>query len=465
MFESTTGAHGARCGRRFRLALCLLCVMPSGLLAAQDGVEEAVALPVIATPPAIIARIEFTGNRVTQPRIMLQEMLVKEGDVADPALIERSRQAIMDLGLFKSVRVSLEPLDNGVLLRISVKEKYYILPTPKLNRDEENNFSLGAELTLDNLAGLNQRLRFRYEVDDANGQSGGQIDTYSFSYNYPRVFGSPWSLSTEVNKVNSPAEVFNKPDFDPSKSLSDDSLYKLGAWTAAVQASRWLNPHGLSRGWQAGGGLVWRRNVYDYLEGVLAPQFQDAQAVGVSLHVQYVDVHDFLFSRSGEEYGYNGEFGSRTLGSDTRYTRHDFFYRKFLLLDGRPHENIEIQARLGLSSGEIFAGSGAAYSLGGSKTLRGVDTGSYSGDSFVLLNVQYLRPFFGYYPLRGVVFLDVGNTYPSNTEINLSEIEWDVGIGLRFRLKSFVKIDLRIDAAYSFDTGDWNYKIGTKEIF
>ena len=465
MFEPTTGAHKARGGRRFRLVLCLLCVAASWPLAAQDGVEEAVALPVIATPPAIIARIEFTGNRVTQPRILLQEMLVKEGDLADPVKIERSRQSIMDLGLFKSVQASLEPLGDGVLLRIAVEEKYYILPTPKLNRDDDNHFTLGAEIKLDNVAGLNQRLRFRYEVDEANSQSGGQIDTYLLSYEYPRVSGSAWSLSTEVSKVNSPAEVKVGSIFDPSSALSDDSLYKLGAWTAAVQASRWLNPHGLSRGWQAGGGLVWRRNVYEYLEGVPAPKFQDVQAVGVSLHVQYVDVHDFLFSRSGEEYGYNGEYGSRTLGSDTRYTRHDFFYRKFLLLDGRPHENIEIQGRLGLSSGEIFAGSGAAYSLGGSRSLRGVDTGTYSGDAFVLFNAQYLRPFFGYYPLRGVLFLDVGNVYPSNSKIRLDEIEWDVGIGLRFRLKSFVKIDLRVDAAYSFDTGNWNYKIGTKEIF
>ena len=440
----------------------MFCATVSWPLAAQDSVEAAGASPAIAAPPSAIARIEFTGNRVTQPRILRQEMLVKEGDIADPVLIERSRQAIMDLGLFKSVRVSLEPLDAGVLLRIAVKEKHYILPTPKLNRDDDNNFSLGAELKMDNLAGLNQEIRLRYETDDAKSLSPDQkINTYSASYNYPRVFGSAWLFNTEVNKVNSPAEVVAGSAFDPLT----DSLYKTGAWSVSVQASRWLNPLGQSRGWQLGSGLVWRRNVYDYVNGVPAPQFQDAQAVGVSLSVQYLDVHDFLFSRSGEEYGYNGEFGSRTLGSETRYTRHGFFYRKFLLLNGRPHENIDLQARLGLSSGEIFAGSGAAYSLGGSRSLRGVDTGTYSGDAFVLFNAQYLRPFFGYYPLRGVLFLDVGNVYPSNSKIRLDEIEWDVGIGLRFRLKSFVKIDLRVDAAYSFDTGNWNYKIGTKEIF
>jgi len=96
-------------------------------LAAQVDAEGADGLPAIAASPNVIAHIEFSGNRVTQPQIMLQEMLVKEGDVADPALIERSRQAIMDLGLFVSVHAAVEPGADGLVLRIIVKEKYYIL--------------------------------------------------------------------------------------------------------------------------------------------------------------------------------------------------------------------------------------------------------------------------------------------------------------------------------------------------
>ena len=64
-----------------------------------------------------------------------------------------------------------------------------------------------------------------------------------------------------------------------------------------------------------------------------------------------------------------------------------------------------------------------------------------------------------------MLFLDVGNAYPSNTEMHLGDLKWDVGIGFRLRLKSFVKIDLRVDAAYSYDTGEWKYFAGTKEVF
>jgi hemolysin activation/secretion protein len=79
--------------------------------------------------------------------------------------------------------------------------------------------------------------------------------------------------------------------------------------------------------------------------------------------------------------------------------------------------------------------------------------------------VQYLTPLFGYKPLRGVVFADVGNAYPSNNEMHLGKTLWDVGLGLRLRLKSFVKIDLRVDAAWNPETGDWKVFAGTKDVF
>jgi outer membrane protein assembly factor BamA len=457
MSDMIAGAHVAGGSLRFWQAFCLACLALPWSVVAQDDVIDTDQLPVVSASSSIITRIEFIGNRVTQPRIMLQEMLVKEGDIADPVLVESSRQAIMDLGLFTSVDARVEQHEDGSVLRIVVKEKYYILPVPKLNRDDDNTYSIGAEISLDNLAGLNQKLKLRYEHEDAVGMSGGKVGTTSFSYNYPRVFGSPYLVYTEINQNRTPAEVVT--------DATVTSLYELEAWSASLLVSRWLVTRGPSRGWQVGAGLVWRHNGYDYVSGAPTDTFQEGQAVGVSVFGQFIDVRDYLFSRSGKEYGYVGEYGAPVLGSDTLYTRHEFFYRNYLLLENRPHENLEFQGRLGLSSGDIFANSGDAYSLGGSKTLRAFSTGSFTGNSFILFNVQYLRPFFGYYPLRGTLFLDVGNTYPSNEKIDLGDLKWDVGIGFRLRLKSFVKIDLRVDVAYSYDTGEYKVFAGTKEVF
>lgn len=434
-----------------RWTLSVLCCL-SFFLGTSENAKAAGPAPALG----VIVAIEFDGNKVTREKILRQEMTLKEGDVADPVQVEISRQAIMDLGLFTWVRANLEPREAGVLLRIVVKEKYFILPVPKLNRDDDNNFSYGAEISFDNLSGLNQKLKLRYETEDSTEVRDGKVTTSLLSYSYPRLYGGPWTLGAETSKTRSPVEA--------TVGLTTQQ-YKREAWTASVNASRWLNEAGPSQGWQVGGGLIWRRNVYDSDSTIQIDPYRDAQAVSFSGVLQFVDVRDFLYSRSGVEYGYNVELAAPILGSDTHFTRHDFFFRKYIALPERLHENIDVQARLGLSSGDIFRNDLNAYALGGSKSLRGYETASFPGNSYVLVNAQYLRPFFGYYELRGVVFLDIGNAYPSNTEINLGDLKWDIGIGFRWRLKSFVKIDLRVDAAYAHDIGEWKYFAGTKEIF
>lgn len=437
-----------RAGHRLLGVLCFLSMFP--------GMGKTIWAAPPASSPDVIVAIEFVGNKVTREKILRQEMTLKEGDPADPVQIEISRQGIMDLGLFTLVRADLEPREGGQLLRITVKEKYFILPVPKLNRDDDNNFSYGAEISFDNLSGLNQKLKLRYETEDSTEVPDEKITTSLLSYSYPRLYGGPWTLSAETSKTRSPVEVID--------GLTTQE-YERESWTASVQASRWLNESGPSLGWQFGGGLIWRRNVYDSMTTIQAEPYRDAQAVGFSGVLQFVDVRDLLYSRSGTEYGYNGELSAPILGSDTHYTRHEFFYRRYLTFPERLHENLDVQVRLGLSSGDIFRSDPYAYALGGSKSLRGYETSSFIGNSFIVLNAQYLRPLFGYYEFRGVVFLDIGNTYPSNTEINLGDLKWDIGIGFRWRLKSFIKIDLRVDAAYAHDTGEWKYFAGTKEIF
>jgi len=439
---------------------CCLVALPA--LAQEPATEPAAAgaateQPAAAAPVGIIKSIEFSGNRVTRRQILEQEMLVKVGDPADPALIERSRQAIMDLGLFVAVYAQTEPADGGVTLHITVKEKYYILPVPKLNRDERNRFTLGAELSLDNLAGYNQQLKYRYENEQATGLSGGKVTTDLISYSYPRMFGSAYNLQAGVTEQKSPAELVS------GSTLT--SLYRLKAWSGNLQVSRWLARTGPSRGWQVGGGAVVRTNNYEYLSGATTGTFMDARAVGITLLGTFTDVHDYLFSRSGVEYGYNGEYGDPSLGSESHYTRHEFYYRKYWLLPNVPHENVDFQAKLGLSSGNMFPTDTFAYGLGGNSSLRGYDSNSYTGNAYALLNVQYLRPLFGYYPLRGAVFLDVGNTYPNYREFHLGDLHWDAGLGLRLRLKSFVKIDLRVDVSYAYDTGEVKVFAGSKEMF
>jgi outer membrane protein insertion porin family len=287
-----------------RLAI-VLCAVASVARGAEDRIGE----------------IRFSGNDVTLERIMLQEMLIEPGDPADPDRIEHSRQAIMNLGLFKSVTAELLPGDErGRVLLVTVKEKYYILPFPKLNRNEDNQIGYGAELRLDNIAGRNQQLKVSTEREKSTISSSGEQDVYSVNYRYPRMFGGPWQLDVFVNRERVPIDLI---DF----GIVTGS-YERTTTEGSVMATRLLNGSGPTRGWQFGGGISYRGRKLDLLSGQQLP-YENRVGVGVIAVAEFSDIQDFLYSRAGKTYGINLEFGVRGLGSDTDYNRQLLYYRGY----------------------------------------------------------------------------------------------------------------------------------------
>jgi outer membrane protein assembly factor BamA len=124
------------------------------------------AAPDAAAAPPVV-EIRFEGNRHTRPVTMQRELLLREGDPADQGLIERSRQAIQDLGLFRSVEVLQESVPEGVRLVFTVVEKWYVLVYPRLTANSDGQNSYGAELRWNNLWGLNHSLRVLGRSRDA----------------------------------------------------------------------------------------------------------------------------------------------------------------------------------------------------------------------------------------------------------------------------------------------------------
>jgi outer membrane protein assembly factor BamA len=429
----------------WRLLFCFFFYFP--LLAVAQDEFQYPPTPAMAT----IGEIRFVGNKTTRPEILLQVMLLKVGQPANPRLIERSRQAIMDLGLFKSVTAVLLDEAGRTVLLITVKEKYYILPVPKLNRDADNNFTLGAQLRMDNLAGLNQRLRVTYEAEKVDN-SAGTTKTTRLEYTYPRIRGTPYDIDFNVGRTRIPSDTI--VDGAPE-------AYQAEVSNASLGVNRWLRQETPTVGWRAGSGLTWQKQVYDVYAGT-PPNLREGRAVAIIALLEHTKVHDYLYSRGGRVYGYNGTFGVPSFGSDSDFTLHQFYFRGYYPMSDKPHRTVDVQVQLGLARDTVF---GPAYALGGSGSLRGYASNSITGNAFFLVNVEYLTPFYNYYPLRAGAFMDVGNTYPSNAALNFSDLKTSVGLSLRLKLKSFVKIDLRVDYAYAVETGDTKVYAGTKEQF
>lgn len=397
------------------------------LLFAVSASGAAQALPTVV-------EIRFVGNEVTEAVVMRQEMVISEGDPADPKRIERSRQAIMNLGLFQSVSTDLLQAEGGVVLVFTVVEKYYILPLPLVDAQPDGDYSYGAEIRFDNLFGLNQRLKVSYEnVDSVNGDEELRREL-GVDFDYPRVAGTNYSLGVRSqlnrNEFSSPEEIGN-------------GRYLLEFREVSFGFSRWLQRAGPASGWRAGAGMGVEQRDFTHLSGEPG-LYEDDQVVSVSGSVGFFEVQDLGTARRGYEYGINSALGVPEFGSDDDFTRNQFFHRRYRHYSSGA--NLNSQFRPGFANGTKFGG--VAHSLGGDNTLRGYDSDVVEGNALLLLNLEYLQPLFRIRGLRGVVFTDIGNVYPGVLEIDLTDLRSAVGAGLRWQLESFVNVTLRVDAAY-----------------
>ncbi len=96
-------------------------------------------LPIYASKsmPTVIDSIEVTGNNRTLSSIIIQEMELSPGSVADPQLVEKDRKRLESLGLFSRVQIFQETRDQRNILVVQVTELWYIWPGIYFEVDED----------------------------------------------------------------------------------------------------------------------------------------------------------------------------------------------------------------------------------------------------------------------------------------------------------------------------------------
>ncbi len=411
--------------------------------------------PALAAP-GLISAIRFKGNEITREAILRQELLLKPGDAARPEAVERDRRALMNLGLFKWVRSELrDDGAGGVELLFSMEEKFYFLPIPRLDAKTDGSFAYGMELSLDNVGGLNQRLKLVHRRHDAIDATEPQRIESELSYSYPRLLGTRYALSMGFTRTAT--EIIES---DAAGAVTAEYDYQYHATSVGV--SRWLGSDGTSSGWRLGTGMVHREQFFNHTFGTPG-LYEGSQALGVTYSIGHYAVDNLRYRRIGHQYGVSGELGLPMLGSDHSYNRSQLFYRRYHPLDDDRPRNLNAQLRLGAANGLLFGNT--AFSIGGSDSLRGHDSGALSGNAYLLLNLEYRHPLSGYPQLRGVLFSDIGNAWPGVMEMDITDLVSDVGIGLRWKVQSFVNMELTVDVGYDPLSGKHKVFAGSSGSF
>ena len=402
---------------------------------------------------SVITQIEFVGNDKTQSHVLLQEMRSKVGDVLDVKKVEEDVQAIMDLSLFRSVDYYLYAADDlvpgNIKLVILVKEKYYIFILPDIRFDEEEHeLRLGVRAYWDNIAGTNQSMRLKIRE---HGDTLGVDDVRkSLAYTIPRINGSPFTL--KLFHRTRDAVVDDLAGFEPQ---TRDEL-KTG-----FDLLRWYHLKNRSSGWYMGLGLYTEeRNNEAFNIGDISKQ--DFQGDFWGFRIGYKRVNNYLFNRRGKDFGYELDTTRVLFDDDESYTRHLLFYRSYYRLKQRPLNNLNVQLQLGWSEGDYLGDT--VFSLGG-KLLRGYEKGEYTGNAMLLMNLEYLIPFSNDPAYRYGLLFDIGNTYDRFEDIDLGRLHPAIGVGFRWKLAAFVKVNIRLDIGYAIDTGDSNILLNSRHLF
>jgi outer membrane protein assembly factor BamA len=151
---------------------------------------------------------------------------------------------------------------------------------------------------------------------------------------------------------------------------------------------------------------------------------------------------------------------TRLLGSDYQYTNYVLDLRRFFRIHGA--QVLAIQAYGTFNAGEVPLRS-LAY-LGGANSMRGYYAGRYRDKNGGVLQAEYRVPLF--WRLGVVGFGGIGNVGPRLEDINLVDLKWSYGGGLRVALNKKEKLNLRLDYGLGgFKSGSQGFYLQLGEAF
>jgi outer membrane protein assembly factor BamA len=399
--------------------------LAAALLASPVGAQD--------LPSPRIVEIAFEGNDATQPKVMLRELVIRIGDPADPGALARSRQGLLDLGLFSEVELRTEAVDGGVRVVFRVDERYYLLPTPRFDAKSDGRYAYGAQVRWDNVAGLNHTLRIFAEQEDRQRQDIGRQTNYAASYSAPFAFDSPYTLGLSAGYSSRPVETVDGDYTETFRSVG-------------IGVSRTYSDGPASQGLSVGGGLGWQQQ---RTSGALARPAYGA-ALSPSAFVSYRDFHNRIYSDIGRYWLLGARFANDSLGSDYSYVDVDTAWVRQWPVGHAEHQTLHLRAY----TGAYFSGPDEVeqYSLGGASFLRGYDSSFIEGNAYYYVTAEFARPLWRRW-LRWVVIAEVGNVFRRPEDADFVKTYGSLGVGLRVRFPQFVNFEVELGYAIPLDGG------------
>jgi len=372
-----------------------------------------------------LEKIVIEGNDKTKEKVIAREINIEPGDLFNFEQVKKSLQKIYNLGYFEDVSMKLEPgaEEDSIVLVIKVIEKN----TGKFGIGAGYNSEEGlmgfTSYEENNLFGGGEKVQAKIEI-------GGRT-TYQLSFLEPWLVGTPTSFGFEVYDT-----INHKEDKEEEVILAEYDEERLGG--------RLIFGRKISDSVKLGLELKSERVTYDLISGTL-PEDTDVGLTNSLVPTFSYDTRDDVFEpTSGWYHSFSLEKAGGFLGGDYDFTKYNLTLRAYIstqfigdIVDIGSVKNITNNLSKGVLALRAMGGiadtdlpSFAEYQVGGMNTLRGYDFGEFSGDRSLVFNVEYRFPLAENF--QAVLFADWGQAWEIDQSINLGDLKFGRGVGVRF---------------------------------
>ncbi len=403
----------------------------------DDNGDVAAKVEITEGPVAYVNNIKVRGNYVTKDKVILREILLREGEAFDSNKIRKSQEAVYNLGFFDNVMIDTEQVDIDKLnIIFEVQER------------KTGNVGLGAGYsTVEGLVGyvqLSQSNLFgEGKAFAADVQYGNQKKSWTLSYKDPWLFDSPTSFGVDLwNTFKN--KSYNNQGYDLDSYGFDLS----GGWRLDENQKAFLT-------------YRYQEDKYSNIDSEYQSIISDGKSQISSISPTYVlDTRDDVFDANRGAYiNAAVQIGGGLLGGDYNYIKETVDVRYFVPSFWK--FVLGIHAKVGNGTGYSYRYGTAALPItekfycGGTDTVRGYEERAFGpiggGDFTMVANIEYKLKVVERV-LTVAAFYDAGNCWDNFENVNWQEPQLfsSVGAGIRLTIPGTVMV-IRLDYGYGLD--------------
>jgi len=373
-----------------------------------------------------LGKTVIEGNDKTKEKVIVREINIKPGDLFNFEKVKKSLQKIYNLGYFEDVSMKLEPgaEEGSVVLIVKVIEKN----TGKFGIGAGYNSEEGlmgfTSYEENNLFGGGQKLEAKIEL-------GGRT-TYKIAFLEPWLADTPTSFGFEVYDT-----VQKEEEKEEGEIISEYEEERLGG--------KLIFGRKISDAVNLGMEFKTEKVTYDLISGSSLPDNSNEGQTNSLTPIFTYDTRDNVFNPTYGLYGnFSLEKAGGFLGGDYDFTKYNltlstYFSTKITegVINIGSIKNIADKISQGVLAFRVKGGfansvlpSFAKYKVGGMNTVRGYDSGEFSGDKSLVFNAEYRLPLAKNF--QAVLFTDWGQAWNYEESINLADLKFGKGMGIRF---------------------------------